>query len=641
MSNLINLTRNISINENETEKFKNVAPPKKRPYVQGSVKANTSGYNDFNLWQSVYLQNNFNETLRTTVKMRHVSDPRLTAFPTALIYSEVDFVLLGYTHMKHIVLTYTKGYIQRNAIRSSNNVQSIFKDKSSITAQSFYRYLVEFAGIDVQVGNNSFQVVNPSICGDYSHLRIPPLLKKKTQLEYDIMAQFGISHDRMTTRVFTTASDERTPINSSLNCMHASGNNTNEFLYSAESLCPGAKYHDMWNDNLKNNLEADGQCKLFSIPLYMLVPFFDQEAYLPPGTPIKIKFNWTKFYSFNDPLLEAHRNIFPFNKIAQYNNTTGLKDIYALSENIDCLDTISPKFVVKPELRYQYQLMPETVNRHFNELFSKTPLNYAWLDYSVYTAELTDCTGVYKTELTFGNNKPIDIAIQLFPAFLNRDNNTNDNFYTAFPTYNEQKNFSQRKFIGFNYQHSITNGQLTNVLIKKFKLFINDNLVRDLNMNISELGFGAIVPQTTAHDVIEIMKEKNAMWSSQCQMHFSENASFFKVHISENDWLNNKIINYGDKALNKIVVEIELDSTGKCAEPLSDLTPAYKNPVLPNSLSLDPEYFGIYETITTPKKNFNNKVHIYVREQRSATLDYSKILKTTTSPNYFKRRKLQ
>jgi hypothetical protein len=206
---------------------------------------------------------------------------------------------------------------------------------------------------------------------------------------------------------------------------------------------------------------------------------------------------------------------------------------------------------------------------------------------------------------------------------------------TATHTYNTA-NCTARKWIYNGYHCSNKYGNLVTCVVERFTIYINNVVIRDISFPIGELRFGPICPQRTAHDILEMIKDKRTnTFGTDSTTCFSENSSYFKIHLNENDFANKKFVKSNSRGINVIKIEIQIGTAGKD----TTIDPIY--PLLAfnqNSYQSGTEKSHFQEeflaNVTT-----NNRMVLYFKEQNFAIIDSEKTVKKTQAPNYYGRSK--
>jgi hypothetical protein len=585
----------------------------------GSVSPNLGSYNEHNLWQTTFLDNLFRESFRTSVLPKYAISLGETTFSGGnLLQFEYEFQTMGWTHMKTIVLDHHQYVVQEPALSYSDPLTypAINKNMPSITGQGTCRFLDDIYRISVKIGDNDFEVCNPT-SSTSPYLKINVLGEARTPLERKILAQFGIFYERHVSRWHDPGLlGNQLPRNDSYNLNVPNNTHSNAAAFDVESLGAEADIYDAFTHYLMRwEAGSSQQKKISAIPLYMLVPFFNQNAYLPPQFKIKIALTLAQ---------EASSLGGPPPVISRFGtNEILLSDGQGEAVRKSTTEPIRP---VDNAIRYMYKLIPDAANEHVNKLWKNIPLNYAFKDFRVFSKDILG-VGTWNACIERDSNLPCDIYFQC----MNFKNQINE------PTWNWNiEKCAARKWIYNGFFCSNKHGNLATAIVERFKIYVNNEVVRDLHFNKDELVYGPNCPQRTADDILEMLKDKrtnkHGTDSTTC---ISENSSYFKIHLDENDFQNKKYIKMNKRAKNVIKIEIVVGTMGK----QTSVDTGYPLLVYNNySYQTGKEQTHFTEEFTQ-NVTTNNKMVIYFKEQNFAIIDSEKTVKQTQSPNYYGRSK--
>ena len=190
----------------------------------------------------------------------NADEPKFKAF------TEFDFSLHEYTNIKNIILEYQLDAIRTNGIFGTNKLaNSIVRYR-----QSEYCLLDFIENIEVNLGSNKLTINR--YMQDTMAIKSYLQTMEKDEKDMRIAGKLGLSTN------YPINNDKATLGNSNIGL-------SNEIQ------------KDVWKglmDAQLPELEKNNYVSMkVSVPLYMIVPFFNQElAYLPRGMPINIKINW-------------------------------------------------------------------------------------------------------------------------------------------------------------------------------------------------------------------------------------------------------------------------------------------------------------------------------------------------------------
>ena len=191
-------------------------------------------------------------------------------------YTEFDFCLQDYTNIKNIILEYQ---VDCQRIIGFDGQQRAV-ESFMMYRQSEYTFLDYIENIEVCLGSNKL-VVN-SYMQDTNSIKKWLQTMPKSELDQKIAGKLGLSNNF--------------PVSSGPTICDAGWVSTGQ-----QNEQQADEWKALMQPSLKNAANGVPPAEILlpvmsvkvSVPLYMIVPFFNQElAYLPKGMPIFIKINW-------------------------------------------------------------------------------------------------------------------------------------------------------------------------------------------------------------------------------------------------------------------------------------------------------------------------------------------------------------
>jgi len=444
-----------------------------------SIYSNLS--NVFNFRQNLSIKNNFTE-----VNTRD-EFPKSFSSSVSNQYFEFQFTTPGYIHMREIILNIPLNITELYAVQQ-NKSPSMYCQKPFCILNNLYNY-------EFRLGNNQYQMGNLEFTNDLLSIKTYMGAIKLSAKEVRIRSIFGLPY---------SVNARLQNYNGTFNYQPLNANLTNLFDNNFLS----------WNLYPNN---GSGICitKYFPLPLYLIIPFFNQDAYLPQGIPINFKF-YFNFPNQNTPGSSRNFDILFGEVPSGYVNVNTYTPM-AIANNYSNNEATAPIDQNNLQLNYNYKILNHSNAQLFNELIFSNNLLYNHFDYKRFEF-LANGSSNYDFNVTWNKQRPVEMYFYVtrnsttdyLQPLTNTTGSTQDYFnqaqsyatgfnFNKFEIYmNGQRNLYFKQFNqNYNYSASSTTNLVSNIfdvinsyeMLQNFSDLKNNlNFVNDEDNMINTLG---------------------------------------------------------------------------------------------------------------------------------------------------------
>jgi hypothetical protein len=444
-----------------------------------SIYSNLS--NVFNFRQNLSIKNNFTE-----VNTRD-EFPKSFSSSTNNQYFEFQFTTPGYIHMRELILNIPMNITELYAVQP-NKLPSMYVQKPFCILNNLYNY-------EFRLGNNQYQMGNLEFTNDILSIKTFMGALKLSAKETRLRSIFGLPYSVNARFQNPNGTFNYQPLNPQLTNLF-----DNNFLH--------------WNLT-PNNSNAICTTKYFPLPLYFIIPFLNQDAYLPQGIPINFKF-YFNFPNNNNPGTSRTFDVL-FGEVPTGYITINSYAPVAMANNYANTEATAPIDQNNLQLNYNYKILNHTNAQIFNELIFSNNLLYNHFDYKRFEF-LANGGSNYDFNVTWNKQRPVEMFFYVtrnstsdyLQPLSTTTGATQDYFnqaqsyatgfnFTKFEIYmNGQRNLYFKQFNqNYNYSSSSTSNTVSNTydVINSYEMLqnladlkTNLNFVNDEDNQINTLG---------------------------------------------------------------------------------------------------------------------------------------------------------